>query len=157
MPAADRSIALPIAKNPWVSPRSVIGAMNTRASRTIVTQSVPKASSSAAGFARTTAACAHAGISPAVCIPARTGLVRARAAAISRLNSRAYSMKPPHGPSPVAKSAARSETTSTSRSYPDDAATSTVEAMRTPANSGSWLNSHAMSVPNVTGPPIAPA
>ena len=38
--------------------------MNTRASRTIVTQSVPKVSSSAAGFARTTAACAHAGMQP---------------------------------------------------------------------------------------------
>ena len=52
--------------------------MNTRASRTIVTQSVPKVSSSAEGFARTTAAWAHAGINPAVCIPTRTGLVRAR-------------------------------------------------------------------------------
>ena len=32
--------------------------------------------------------------------------------------------------------------------------TSTVDAMRTPANSGSWLSSHAISVPTVTSPPI---
>ena len=64
VPLPDGSLALPIAKNPCVRPRSVIGAMNTRASRTIVTQSVPKVSSSDAGFARTTAACAHAGMQP---------------------------------------------------------------------------------------------
>ena len=78
-PDDEGRLPLPIAKNPWPRPRSVIGAMNTRASRTIVTHNVPNVSSSAAGFARTAAACAQAGRSPAVCIPTRTGLVRAGA------------------------------------------------------------------------------
>ena len=138
LPSTDGRPALPIAKKPRPRPRSVIGATNTLASRTIVTQSDPNASSREAGLGL------HGlGVHPRRQQARRLQALSQRARAGARQRDEAVEFSREFdepGPGVLGRRVigqGGAVSASTSRSYPPDAGgRSTVDATRAPANRG---------------------